>query len=99
MSLRLKLEEYHALCMSVLNRDGWRCRNFRCCMRNGLSVHHVIYRSECGPDETWNLVTLCIDCHSAVHAYKLFIGCAEGNWVGIGGGADGVLTFNSKSHY
>ena len=65
-------------------------------MRNGLSVHHIIYRSECGPDETWNLVTLCVDCHSAVHAYKLFIGVGPDCMIGIGGGADGRLIFTGS---
>jgi hypothetical protein len=93
MSLRLEAEEYRALWMSVLERDGWRCRNPRCGMRNNLHVHHIIFRSELGPDESWNLVTLCSDCHDAVHAYKLFIGVGPDCMVGIGGGADGRLIF------
>jgi 5-methylcytosine-specific restriction endonuclease McrA len=90
MSLRLGTEEYHALWRSVLERDGWKCR--RCGMRNNLHVHHIIFRSELGPDESWNLVTLCSDCHDAVHNYKLFIG-VYGCLIGIGGGADGKLVF------
>jgi hypothetical protein len=62
-------------------------------MRNGLSVHHIIFRSEQGPDESWNLCALCTICHDLVHAYKLFIEVAEGNHVGVGGGADGRLIF------
>jgi HNH endonuclease len=98
MSLRLEAEEYHALWMSVLERDGWRCRNTQCGMRNNLHVHHIIFRSELGPDESWNLVTLCSDCHDAVHAYKLFIGCYSLNFVGPGGGADGKLIFTGGYH-
>ena len=93
MSLRLPLDEYKALCRRVWDRDGWRCRNPRCLMRNGLHCHHIIFRSEMGPDETWNCVTLCNVCHDAVHNYKLFIACAEGNHVGPGGGADQKLVF------
>ena len=46
-----------------------------------------------GEDVTWNLITLCSDCHDAVHAYKLFIGVVLPNFVGEGGGADGKLIF------
>jgi hypothetical protein len=62
-------------------------------MRSGLHIHHILYRSEHGPDESWNLVAICHECHEEVHAYRLFIGVAEGNHVGPGGGADGKLIF------
>jgi 5-methylcytosine-specific restriction endonuclease McrA len=91
MSLRLEAEEYKAVCRTVLDRDAWKCR--ACGFRNGLCCHHIIFRSEMGEDASWNLVTLCVLCHSAVHDYKLFIGCAQGNFVGLGGGADGKLVF------
>ena len=93
MSLRLPAAEYKELCLRVLGREGWRCRNPRCGMRNGLHVHHIIYRSEQGPDESWNLVAICHECHALIHAYQLFIGVTEGNFIGIGGGADGELRF------
>jgi 5-methylcytosine-specific restriction endonuclease McrA len=93
MSLRLSNDEYKALCRRVWDRDGWRCRNPRCQLRNNLSCHHIKYRSENGPDESWNICALCVDCHSAVHNYKLFISVAESNHVGPGGGADGKLVF------
>jgi hypothetical protein len=93
MSLRLPLEEYKALCKRVLDRDSWMCRNPRCKLRNHLNCHHVQFRSEGGVDETWNLVTLCLDCHSAVHAYKLFIEIVPPNFVGPGGGCDGEIRF------
>lgn len=74
-----------------MDRDGWKCRN--CGMRNGLHCHHVIYRSEMGEDVSWNLCTLCSECHDKIHAGTLFILIAEGNFVGEGGGADGKLIF------
>ena len=92
MSLRLSPEEYKAVCRAVLDRDGWRCRN--CGMRNNLHIHHIVFRSELGPDETWNLVCICQACHDLVHNYKMFITCAEGNFVGEGGGADGEIDFH-----
>jgi hypothetical protein len=30
-------------------------------------VHHVLFRSRGGPDEAWNLVTLCEGCHRLLH--------------------------------
>ena len=92
LSLRLPLEEYKELCRVVLGRDGWKCRH--CGLRQMLHVHHVQYRSEMGPDESWNLLTLCSYCHEEVHAYKLFISVPEDSWVGTGGGCDGKVIFS-----
>lgn len=60
---------------AVDRRDGQECR---CCGRRcsptaiGLleraERHHIIPRSLNGPDETWNLITLCRDCHDDRHA-------------------------------
>ena len=50
-----------------------------------------------GVDETWNIVTICSDCHDLIHAYKMFIDCAPGNPVGPGGGADGELIFKREN--
>jgi 5-methylcytosine-specific restriction endonuclease McrA len=91
MSLRLPPEEYKALCRQVLDRDGWRCQF--CGYRQELHIHHVQFRSEGGVDESWNLLTLCSDCHNAVHAYRLFISVPEDSWIGIGGGCDGKVIF------
>lgn len=33
-------------------------------------VHHIVYRSACGPDESWNLILLCPECHSLEHDTK-----------------------------
>jgi hypothetical protein len=96
MSLRLPAVEYKQLCLRVLRRDDWRCRNPLCLMRNNLHVHHIIFRSEMGEDASWNLVTICSDCHDLIHAYKMFIGVALPNFVGYGGGADGKLIFTTN---
>ncbi len=97
MSLRLPPDEYKTLCRRVLERDGWRCRNPRCGMRNGLHVHHIIFRSEMGVDESWNLVAVCSDCHNLIHDYKLFIYVPDGSFVGSGGGADRRLIFSGEN--
>lgn len=88
---RLSPEDYHALCEVVLKRDHYRCRS--CKYRQNLTAHHIIFRSEGGPDATWNLVTLCASCHNGVHHHGLVIDVAEGNVAGPDGGADGVLKF------
>ena len=65
MSLRLPPEDYHELCQYVLGRDRWKCRS--CGFRQNLSVHHIVFRSKGGPDEDWNLCTLCDGCHDGIH--------------------------------
>ena len=70
-SLRLPPKEYHALCKVVLKRDGFRCKN--CGMRSGLNCHHVVFRSHQGKDEASNLVTVCNECHEAIHRRCLFV--------------------------
>src|SRR5688572_15347241 len=63
-----------AVCKAVDARDGRQCR---CCDKRsdpeaaGLLTrghrHHIIYRSAGGPDEAWNLITLCASCHNDEH--------------------------------
>lgn len=53
------------LATAVYKRDGWKCRY--CQNRNGLHPHHVIYKSQQGPDTLNNLLTLCWQCHRAHH--------------------------------
>jgi hypothetical protein len=93
MSLRLPRIMYITLCGIVMVRDGYKCR--KCGYRENLHCHHIKFRSEGGLDTSWNLITLCSDCHDAVHAYKVFISAAEGNFVGEGGGADGGVIFTT----
>jgi len=46
-------------------RDGWRCQ--ACGSLRGLEVHHIQRRSRLGDDVEANLITLCSDCHRAIH--------------------------------
>lgn len=50
----------------VLDRDNYTCQ---CCGKKHarLEVHHIIYRSNGGSDDLENLITLCKDCHDAIH--------------------------------
>lgn len=86
MSLRLPPNEYAKLVAKVLARDGYKCRH--CGYRQNLHAHHIVYRSEMGPDESWNLVTLCNACHDGVHSNGLIIDETQ-----PGKGADSELTF------
>jgi 5-methylcytosine-specific restriction endonuclease McrA len=71
MTLRLPPEEYALLVKQVMQRDGYKCRS--CGFRSGLHCHHVVYRSHQGEDTAENLVTLCNQCHEAVHRSDLEI--------------------------
>lgn len=53
----------------VLARDGYRCR-FCGMANNHLHVHHILYRSQGGPHENWNLIVLCDEHHALVHSNK-----------------------------
>lgn len=52
----------------VRNRDEHKCR--WCGKTDDLNIHHVRYRSEGGPDNPKNLITLCFGCHKQVHTNK-----------------------------
>jgi len=60
---------YALLKTYILRRDYWRCRAYG--SRNDLQVHHVIFRSQGGPSESWNLATVCFGCHEAIHQHKI----------------------------
>lgn len=50
---------------AVRARDGHRC--VICSHKESLHLHHVEPVAEGGPNATGNLVTLCANCHMAVH--------------------------------
>lgn len=41
------------------------------CGKTSIEVHHIIYRSQGGPDDITNLCGLCRECHDLAHAEKL----------------------------
>jgi len=63
--LRLDPVAYENLRQQVLRRDGWRCQS--CGALMNLEVHHQEFRSCSGADSEQNLITLCSDCHAAIH--------------------------------
>jgi hypothetical protein len=54
----------------VLARDSNSCRY--CGLHTSLNVHHIVYRSQGGPHENWNLITLCAEHHALVHSNKRY---------------------------
>lgn len=46
-------------------RDGYKCH--KCGNNTHLEVHHIVQRKDGGTDHRGNLVTLCHDCHAALH--------------------------------
>ena len=50
----------------ALVRDKYTCQ---CCGKRNCRVeaHHIVFRSNGGSDSLDNLITLCEDCHKAVH--------------------------------
>ena len=46
-------------------RDNWHCRS--CNRTQSLQPHHIKFRSHGGTDTLDNLLTLCWQCHRAVH--------------------------------
>lgn len=64
-------DDWHARRRQVYQRDEWTCQN---CGRQGgpfgdveLHCHHVVPKARGGSHRVSNLVTLCDDCHRAVH--------------------------------
>ena len=51
----------------VLKRDGYQCQNCNRGKGFDLEVHHVVPIKDGGGNALSNLITLCRDCHSAIH--------------------------------
>jgi hypothetical protein len=62
---RLDAESYAQLRRQVLARNGWRCQ--LCGSSRGLEVHHLTFRSRLGADTEEDLISVCRDCHRAIH--------------------------------
>jgi 5-methylcytosine-specific restriction endonuclease McrA len=62
---RLGRAAYTELHQQILIRDAWRCQ--QCGRSESLEVHHIQSRSKLGDDACENLITLCANCHCAVH--------------------------------
>ena len=47
----------------VFERDGWRCTVPGCSSMRNLHSHHIVFRSDQGPDDAWNRTALCAAHH------------------------------------
>ena len=76
----------------TFTRDGWRCQAPGCGSRAHLNAHHVVFRSRNGPNDSWNLVTICRSHHEMIHGGCIRVrGKAPGRleWaMGINAGGD-----------
>lgn len=54
----------------MLRLDKYRCRHKNCGATENLEVHHIIGRGAGGPDEEWNLITLCPKHHREITERK-----------------------------
>lgn len=66
--------KWRKLRKSVINRDNRRCQE--CGYRDGgergsLHAHHIVPRSEGGPDHKENLVSLCSHCHPKIEESRV----------------------------
>jgi len=77
---------------AVLDRDSNQCQICGTGGENRLQLHHLTYRSHGGRHISENLVTLCYECHEAVHRGDtdlLLLEISPGKWA----------SFPLTSHY
>ena len=70
-------QRWRAVCRTVDARDGLICRVCRRrltitvrVVANRRERHHIIPKSLQGPDESWNVANVCLDCHQARHVTR-----------------------------
>lgn len=57
--------------MSVLKRDGFRCKlKLLGCEGKATTAHHLIDRAKGGADHPFNLISACAACHNRIHPEK-----------------------------
>ena len=59
-------------------RDGYKCR--KCGSKIHLEVHHIIQRKDGGSNIPDNLMTLCHDCHVALHRGEFTLSKPKGGY-------------------
>lgn len=58
----------------VLDRDNHTCQHCKGKTKDSsLHVHHIVFRSNGGSDESENLITLCKTCHDRLHKCEIKI--------------------------
>lgn len=56
----------------VLHRDGYQCQKCKS-KKDGMHVHHIVFRSNGGTGSPNNLIVLCKPCHDKLHTGKFEI--------------------------
>ena len=64
--------EGHTFRQKVLWRDKYTCQ--RCKSKDQLRAHHIIFRSQGGTNRVSNGLTLCEECHAALHLGEWVVG-------------------------
>lgn len=60
-------QDWMILREQIIKRDHGRC--YACHRKTNLTVHHLVPRSEGGPSNPKNLLTLCTVCHNLIEPY------------------------------
>jgi 5-methylcytosine-specific restriction endonuclease McrA len=64
-------KDFYNLKAFILHRDKYTCQSkLNVKHTNKLHVHHIIFKSQGGSNTPSNLITLCEDCHDALHNGK-----------------------------
>ena len=63
--IRVAAVSYARLRKEILERDNWRRQV--CGRLKNLDVHHIRRRSALGDDSETDLMTICRECHQALH--------------------------------
>ena len=66
---RCSSDVWNMIRKAVLRRDRFQCQG--CGQTLGLNVHHIVPVSRGGEDDPRNLISLCNDCHAAIHPWLL----------------------------
>ena len=60
--------EWKSLSLACKQRDHFHCQQCSRILRpHQLRAHHIVYRSDSGPDTLENLITYCNPCHRRLH--------------------------------
>ncbi len=65
--IRLSPAKVKILYAEVSERDNHQCQVPGCGSNAIDPPHHIIFKGQNGSDVSWNLVTLCSECHRRIH--------------------------------
>jgi len=66
----------------VFQRDDFKCQNMSCTApESPLTIHHIRWRKNNGPDKARNLITLCQNCHKRYHNSTIVLKFADADYL------------------